>query len=73
MFKLLLLIIGIWLILSMLNRARRRDVPPGTPRDQGEAMVRCAECGVYVPRSASVLSAGHYYCCAEHAARHTTQ
>lgn len=73
MFKLLLLIIGVWLILSILNRARRQAPPSDTPREQGEAMIRCAECGVYVPRSTSVLSAGQYYCCTEHAARHTTQ
>ena len=32
-----------------------------------EAMVRCAHCGIYMPRSEALLSEGQTWCSAEHA------
>ncbi|OWT74705.1 MULTISPECIES: PP0621 family protein [unclassified Achromobacter] len=34
---------------------------------QAEQMVRCAHCGIHLPRSEAVLSAGETYCGQEHA------
>ena len=31
-----------------------------------EEMVRCAHCGVHLPRSESVVSQGKFFCCNEH-------
>lgn len=64
--KLLLLALGVWLIIALLKRYRRsfdvsREKPPA-PQD----MVRCAECGVHLPKSESILKNGVYYCCPEH-------
>lgn len=36
---------------------------PGTP----ESMVRCAHCGIHLPRSEALLQGGHTWCSAEHA------
>jgi uncharacterized protein len=29
-------------------------------------MVRCAQCGVHLPKSESILVGGNFFCCAEH-------
>lgn len=34
---------------------------------QAEQMVRCAHCGIHLPRSEAVLNAGETYCGQEHA------
>jgi len=36
------------------------DVPP-------EAMVRCAHCGIHLPRSEALMQHGQLWCCEEHA------
>lgn len=35
-----------------------------------EAMVRCAQCGVHVPVSETVMVNGKRFCCSKHAARY---
>ncbi len=67
---LLLLALGIvvYLILSRARRQReqsgteRQPAPPATPED----MVRCAVCGVHLPRSEGFASHGKFYCSDEH-------
>lgn len=49
-----------WLIRSY----RRQDDAP--QQDVVEDMVRCAHCGVHLPRSESIQTAGRFYCCIEH-------
>jgi uncharacterized protein len=44
----------------------RRPSQPAAVR-QSEQMVRCAHCGIHLPRSEAVLSAGETYCGQEHA------
>ncbi|MEF9943618.1 MAG: PP0621 family protein [Burkholderiaceae bacterium] len=39
-----------------------RRPPPGSP----EQMVRCSQCGVHLPRSEALASAGEFYCGEEH-------
>lgn len=38
-----------------------------SPDDQGEPMVRCAHCGIHLPRSEAVLTHGKTWCSTEHA------
>nr|WP_220805526.1 PP0621 family protein [Achromobacter sp. UMC46] len=45
-------------------RARRNQPAPAAP----ESMVRCAHCGIHLPRSEAVLQNGLTWCSAEHAA-----
>jgi uncharacterized protein len=69
-----ILVLGIlvYLIVSRMRRGADRTVPP--PRAQSdrsasglpEDMVRCAVCGVHLPRSESFTSRGKFYCTDEH-------
>jgi len=45
-------------------KARRSAPAPAAP----EAMVRCAHCGIHLPRSEAVLQNGLTWCSTEHAA-----
>jgi uncharacterized protein len=69
-----ILVLGIlvFLIVNRLRQGAHREVPPprenrgraaaGVPED----MVRCAVCGVHLPRSESFTSRGQFYCSDEH-------
>lgn len=43
----------------------RRETPP--PVDQPETMVRCAHCGIHMPRSEALLANGQTWCSSDHA------
>jgi uncharacterized protein len=45
------------------NSARRSQPAPAAP----ESMVRCAHCGIHLPRSEAVLQNGLTWCSTEHA------
>ncbi|WP_175955584.1 PP0621 family protein [Burkholderia sp. BCC0405] len=47
--------------------------PNGDARSLPEPMVRCAECGVHVPKGDAVAAGGEYFCSAEHAQRHAAR
>lgn len=56
------------------NKARKRNPPNPTirpPRKPGKAeeMVRCAHCGIFLPRSEALMSNHHTWCSLEHAKR----
>lgn len=72
MAKILLLAIGLLLAYWVLRAYRRkadRDAQSPPPAD-GEDMVRCAQCGVHLPRSDSIAARGSHYCSAEHERQH---
>jgi uncharacterized protein len=71
----LLIVVGLVIarILSRQNAARqhmatrqapRRGAPPSIAP---EAMVRCAHCGIHLPRSEAVMVQGKTWCSEEHA------
>lgn len=69
MAKLILLaLIGLliyWILKSYARNAQRSaDKPP--PASEVEDMVRCAKCGVNLPKSESILSQGNFFCSDEH-------
>lgn len=66
MWRLLLLALAVWLIVLLLKAYRRSLRAPPSSVLQEEDMVRCARCGVYLPRSASILKHGTHYCCEQH-------
>ena len=76
MAKIILLALGLLFVYWMLKGYRRRvdhgasETPP--PAD-GEPMVRCAQCGVHLPRSESILTQGTYFCSAEHQRAHQSE
>lgn len=53
-----------WLVRRAL-RAHRRAT--GSPAAAGE-LVRCARCGLLLPKDDARTSDGRYFCCDEHAA-----
>ena len=70
--KIILLVLGLILVVWLVRSYRRRvdgSDNPG-PAKQGENMVRCAHCGVHLPRSESLTTQGSYYCSAEHQRAH---
>ena len=61
----LLIVLAAWLVRRALRRAApRADVPTAQTSDE---LVRCAQCGVLLPRAEARMSAGAIYCSEEHA------
>ncbi len=61
----LFLLFAIAAVVYLLIKSYRKNVPQ---QDQTvtEDMVRCAHCGVHLPKSESILVGGHFFCGAEH-------
>lgn len=67
----LFLLIAIAVVVYLLVKSFRKNGPrhdKTVVHDQAvaEDMVRCAKCGVHLPKSESILTDGNYFCCAEH-------
>jgi hypothetical protein len=62
MLKLLLLLLGVWIVLTILKQRRR---PPATETRTG-TMVSCAVCDIHLPESEAIASGGKHYCCEAH-------
>jgi len=67
---LIALVIVVYLVFRGIRRVenQQQPPPPPAPRDPGkpEDMVRCAICGVPLPRSESFISRGKFFCSDEH-------
>ena len=61
------LLVGWWIARRYRARGDARD--EGPPRGT-EDMVRCAVCGVHLPRSESLVTRDRHYCSAEHQRQH---
>ncbi|MGA9665136.1 MAG: PP0621 family protein [Gallionella sp.] len=61
----LLLLIAIAIVVYLLLKSNRKR-PPVQDEPVVEDMVRCAHCGVHLPKSESVLSGGKFFCSVEH-------
>ena len=75
MAKILIIVLGLliayWILKAYKRKVERRaDKPPAI----GEDMVRCAQCGVHLPRSESLTSGltseQSFYCSADHRRAH---
>jgi uncharacterized protein len=44
----------------------------GTPQ-LPDQLVRCAQCGVHMPRGESIVAEGHRFCSADHASRYAAR
>jgi uncharacterized protein len=64
--KLILLVLGVWLVVVLLRQYRRGIDATPKARPAPEDMVRCAVCGVHLPKTESILKKGAYYCGEEH-------
>ena len=64
---LLLFVIGFGVGAVIRAYQRSLDKPQAPARGQTvEDMVKCAHCGVNLPRSEAIYSGGEFYCTAEH-------
>lgn len=68
----ILAIMVVMRIVASRNSARREaaKAPPPAPRSgsgPAESMVRCAHCGVHLPRSEALLISGKTWCSRDHA------
>jgi uncharacterized protein len=61
----LFLLIAIAAVVYLLVKSYRKSVPP-QDRSVAEDMVRCAHCGVHLPKSESIMAGGQFFCGAEH-------
>jgi uncharacterized protein len=77
MSKIIAWIIVVFLVLFALRlinarnaRARRNQAPRGDKASAGAPMVRCAKCGVYLPRSDAVALPDGFACAEGQCAKH---
>jgi uncharacterized protein len=61
----LFLLIAIAVVVYLLVKSYRKSA---APQDQPgvEDMVRCAHCGVHLPKSEGISAGGHFFCGVEH-------
>lgn len=78
--KLILWLVLALVVLYILRKKKRAPVKrPAAPQPSAalpdaEAMLRCAECGVYLPASEALHDpAGSVFCSDEHRRRHAVQ
>ena len=55
----------VFLLLKKKLGQRPQDTPPSKTSDI-EDMVKCAHCGVNLPRSEAIFSQGEFFCTPEH-------
>ena len=77
MTKFILVVCAVLLVYAVIKGVRRRSKrgEDGGKADKAEPrgnedMVRCAKCGVHLPRSESLVTQGQHYCSAEHRREH---
>lgn len=61
----LLLIIVIVAVICLLIRSYHKQAPQ-QDKPSAEDMVRCAHCGVHLPKGESIEVDGHFFCSTEH-------
>ena len=68
----LLVVLAVWAIRRALRASRAADQPEKRPIEQQD-LVRCARCGVHLPRGEGITTQGHYYCSPEHQRAHQSE
>ncbi len=64
----ILVVLTVWRMLNARNRGDTPRKPASPPAARAtEPMVRCAHCGIHLPRSEAVLLNGRTWCSQEHA------
>lgn len=68
MFRLLFWIAVIFAAIWLWRRLKTPSTPRQQPRreDEGQPMVRCAHCGVHLPRSHALTQDDRWYCSQAH-------
>lgn len=60
----------VWLLWQKIQLGRRPARRPPPHRPEAEDMVACAHCGVYLPKSESILDNGNRFCSQAHRQLH---
>lgn len=65
---LVFIVLGVAVYLLFKNYQRKLNQPDAPPPGQrgAEDMVKCAHCGVNMPRSEAIFSQGEFFCTPEH-------
>lgn len=66
----LLFLLAVAVVVYLLLKSFRRQAPKQDASAPAEEMVRCAKCGVHLPKSESILAGGNFYCCDAHRSEH---
>ncbi len=69
----LLFLLAIVVVVYLLVRSVRKQAPRQDLPGRAEEMVRCAQCGVHLPKSESILAGGNFYCSDAHRREHTSK
>jgi hypothetical protein len=82
MWKLIFLVMIVWLVISILKRVLINAKPPAdktpsavhkqSPNNNQEAtenMVQCSNCQIHLPRSEAFMANGQFYCSLAHIQR----
>ena len=69
----LLFLLAIVIVVYLLLRSYRRQLPKQDVPVSAEEMVRCVKCGVHLPKSESILAGGNFYCSDAHRREHTAK
>jgi uncharacterized protein len=69
----LLFLMAVVVVVYLLLRSYRRQAPKQDAPAPAEEMVRCAQCGVHLPKSESILAGGSFYCSDAHRREHTSK
>lgn len=65
--RLIVLALVFWLLYRMALRLLSKNETKAPPRPKvGTDMVRCAHCGIHIPKSEALQRDGHDYCSEEH-------
>lgn len=62
----LLFIFAVIAVVYWLLKSYGKQSPKQDSKATSEDMVRCAQCGVHLPKSESILAGGKFYCCDAH-------
>ncbi len=66
----IILLVG-WLLFRLVRNWLNRSPEIEKPADEKiDTMVRCAECGVHLPRQNAIEKDGQFFCCEEHKNNH---
>ncbi len=69
----LLFLLAVIVVVYLLLRSFRRQAPKQDGSGAAEEMVRCAQCGVHLPKSESIMAGGNFYCSDAHRREHTSK
>jgi uncharacterized protein len=68
-FRFVVIAIVYWLLKTYRKQATKQDAPAASSED----MVRCAQCGVHLPKSEATASGGKFFCGEAHRREHESK